>query len=190
MTPVRVASAAAAGALLVALAVHGLGGSSAAPATMGTAPVVDDPRLVLVSGRDDHGMVALDQVPLYDAPEGGHRVATVHDGTLAEVLAVDGQWLQVRAVEGGSQIGWIDDFHLRGEVRLVGAAPGCATTVAGRPRQGGTLVVVRELRQDKVWVETVTPPVTKGWAPRADVQELPPQGEHCGDIPPEDRHAH
>ncbi len=127
---------------------------------------------------------------MYDAPEGGHRVATVHDGTLAGGPFRRRPVAAGPSVEGGSQIGWIDDFYLRGEVRLVGAAPSCATTVAGRAREGGTLAVVRELRQDRVWVETVTPPVTKGWASRADVQELPPQGEHCGDIPPEDRHAH
>lgn len=186
----RVAAPAGAAALLVGLGLHGLDGAGSAPATMGTAAAVSHPRLVLVSGRDDHGMAATDRVPLYDAPEGHRRVATVHDGTLAEVLSTDGQWLQVRAVEGGSQIGWVDDFFLRGEVRLVGPAPSCETSVAGRPRDGGTVAVVRRLRQGKVWVETLTPPVARGWAPLADVQELPPQGTSCGDIPPDDKHSH
>jgi hypothetical protein len=187
---VRLGSALAASAVLVGVGVHGLGGSTGAPATPGTAPVVEEPRLVLVSGRDDHGMVVADQVRLYDEPEGDRTVSSVHDGTLAEVLSVDGQWLQVRTVEGPPAIGWVDDFSLRGQARLVGPAPSCRTEVDGEQRDGGTLVVVRELRQGRVWVETVSPPVVKGWAPREDLQELPPQGGSCGDIPPEDRHAH
>jgi hypothetical protein len=170
--------------------VHGLGHRSAAPDAVGAASSTTDPRLVLVSGRDDHGMVALERVPLYDSPEGSTRVATVRDGTLAQVLSVDGEWLRVRTVEGAARTGWVDDFHLRGEVRLVGPAPSCRTTVAGRPRDGGTLAVVRRLREGRVWVETLTPPQTAGWAPLADVQELPPQGTTCGDIPADDKHGH
>lgn len=164
------------------------GGATAAP-TPASPPAAAD-RLVLVSGRDDHGMVAQHRVTVYDAPEGAHAVGRIVDGTLARVVDSDGQWLRVTTVEGAAVTGWVDDFHLRGEVRLVGAAPSCATTVAGSTRDGGTLAVVRELRRGRVRVETVTPPVVEGWASRADVQELPPQGPHCGDIPPEDRHAH
>ncbi|MGZ4445785.1 MAG: hypothetical protein ACXVEC_03820 [Nocardioides sp.] len=190
MRAVRVVPAVGAAALLVALGLHGLGGSSAAPGRVGAPAAVPEPRLVLVSGRDDHGFVAEDTVPLYDAADGGHQVAAVHDGMLAEVLSVDGQWLQVRTVEGPAAIGWVDDFFLRGEVRLVGPAPSCRSSIDGHPREGGTLVVVRELKQGRVWVESETPPVEKGWAPRADVQELAPQGAACGDIPPDDKHAH
>jgi hypothetical protein len=186
----RLGSALAATAVLVGVGVHGLGGSAATPAAMGTPAVVAKPRLVLVSGRDDHGMVVADRVPLYDEPEGERSVSSVHDGTLMEVLSVDGQWLEVRAVEGPAAIGWVDDFFLRGQARLVGPAPSCRTEVDGEQRDGGTLVVVRELRQGRVWVETVSPPVVNGWAPREDLQELPPQGASCGDIPPEDKHAH
>ena len=190
MKVVRLGSALAVAAVLVGVGVHGHGGGTAAPATPGTAPVVTEPRLVLVSGRDDHGMVVAGRVSLYDEPEGERRVGSVPDGTLAEVLSVEGQWLRVRTVEGPSATGWVDDFFLRGQARLVGPAPSCRTTVDGDPRDGGTLVVVRKLRQGRVWVETVTPPVVHGWAPREDLQELPPQGGSCGDIPPDDRHAH
>lgn len=191
MKVVRLGSAVAAAAVLVGVGIHGLG-STAAPAPLGSTSgsVKVQPRLVLVSGRDDHGMVVADQVPLYDEPEGERKVGSVHDGTLAEVLTVDGQWLQVRTVEGPAAIGWVADFFLRGQSRLVGPAPSCRTEVHGEPREGGTLVVVRELRQGRVWVETLSPPVAKGWAPRADLQELPPQGASCGDIPLDDKHAH
>lgn len=190
MRTVRLGAALVAATVLLVAAVHGLGGSAATLATAESPAVVAKPRLVLISGRDDHGMVAAERVPLYDGPDGEHRIDAVFDGTLAEVLSTEGQMLQVRTVEGSEAIGWVDDFFLRGQARLVGAAPSCRSSVAGHPRQGGTLVVVRELRQDRVWVETVTPPLAQGWAPRADLQELPPQGGDCGDIPPDDRHAH
>ncbi|GAB3773005.1 hypothetical protein FB382_002724 [Nocardioides ginsengisegetis] len=190
MRLVRIGAPLGAAALLVAVGLHGLGGSSAAPASMGTPSVVEKPRLVMVSGRDDHGMVAEEKVPLYDGPDAAHQVDAVYDGTLAEVLSIDGQMLQVRTVEGRPAIGWVDDFFLRGEVRLVGKAPSCASSIDGRSREGGTIVVVRQLRQGRVFVESVTPPVTSGWASRDDVQELPPQGPQCGDIPLDDKHAH
>ncbi len=190
MTAVRLGLAAAAATLLLGAAVVVPGHGAPAPGTGEGASGTVEPRLVLVSGRDDHGMVAVHHVPLYDAPEGDHVVAAVHDGTLAEVLSTNGQWLQVRTVEGAAAIGWVDDFFLRGEARLVGPAPSCRTTVGGHQRDGGTLVVVRELRQGSVRVETVTPPVVRGWAPRGDLQELAPQGTRCGDIPPDDRHTH
>ena len=186
----RLAATGVAAALLVGVAGTVDWQDSPVPATADAAATSVEPRLVLVSGRDDHGMVVMDHVPLYDAPGSAEQVATVHDGTLAEVLSTDGRWLQVRAVEGRDAIGWVDDFYLRGEVRLVGAPPTCETTVDGRARAGGTLVVVRDLRAGRVRVETVTPPVVHGFAPRADVQELPPQGARCGDIPPDDAHAH
>ena len=112
-------------------------------------------RLVWVSGRDDHGMVAEESVPVYDAVEGHHVLGEVPDGTLARVLATDGQWLRVRTAEGNDRVtGWVDDFFLRGEVRLVGPAPSCRAPLGGRPRAGGTLVVVRDLRGGRARVET------------------------------------
>lgn len=186
----RLGTAAGAAALLVGAAAIGFDDGPGAPATVDAAATSVEPRLVLVSGRDDHGMVATDRVPLYDGPAGDREVAWVHDGTLVEVLATDGQWLQVRAVEGEPAIGWVDDFFLRGEARLVGPAPSCSVRVGGALREGGTVVVVRKLQAGRVLVETVTPPATRAWAWRSDLQELPPQGERCGDIPPEDRHAH
>lgn len=190
MSHARLGAAAAAAALLVGAAVVGGTHGPWAPAPVDAAATSVEPRLVLVSGRDDHGMVVTDDVPLYDAPEGDREVAAVHDGTLVEVLDTDGQWLQVRSVEGTPAIGWVDDFFLRGEARLVGAAPSCSVRFGGAVRDGGTLVVVRELEAGRVLVETVTPPVARAWAWRSDLQELPPQGERCGDIPPGDRHSH
>lgn len=190
MSRARLGTAVAAAALLVGVATVGATRGPWAPAPVDAAATSVEPRLVLVSGRDDHGMVAADRVPLYDAPEGDRQVALVHDGTLTEVLETDGQWLRVRAVEGPSAIGWVADFYLRGEARLVGPPPSCSVHLGGAAREGGTVVVVRRLDAGRVLVETVTPPVVRAWARRSDVQELPPQGVRCGDLPPGDRHAH
>lgn len=193
MSRARLGSALAGAALLVGAAV--LVGAAhpdepAPSAAVDAGSTTVEPRLVLVSGRDDHGMVVTPRVPLYDAPQGTRQVGDVRDGTLVEVLDTDGQWLQVRTVEGPDATGWVDDFVLRGEARLVGRAPSCAVRLGGDVRDGGTLVVVRRLEAGRVLVETVTPPVVRAWARRADLQELPPQGRHCGDVPPGDRHAH
>ncbi len=190
MRRARLGTAVAAAALLPGVAVIGGIHGPWTPATVDAASTTVEPRLVLVSGRDDHGMVVTDEVALYDTPEGDRQVAVVHDGTLAEVLDTEGQWLQVRTVEGGPAIGWVDDFVLRGEARLVGAPPSCSVRVGGTVRDGGTLVVVRRLEAGRVLVDTVTPPVVRAWARRSDLQELPPQGARCSDIPPEDRHSH
>lgn len=183
------AALAAAGILVVGAVVVGeVDRGDQATGVAASTPV--DPRLVLVSGRDDHGMVVAHRVPLYDAPRGEREVANVHDGTLVEVLEVDGQWLQVRAVEGPSSIGWVADFYLRGESRLVGAPPSCSVRLGDAVREGGTVVVVRRLDAGRVLVETVTPPVVRAWGRRSDLQELPPQGMRCGDVPAGDRSAH
>lgn len=191
MTRSRLVIAVALAGLLVAGAVAGLLADPAPPAAAGGDAPPAEARLVLVSGRDDHGMVALHEVPLYDAPDGERVVAEVHDGTLAEVLDYRGTWAQVRMVEGPPMLGWVDDFYLRGELRLVGAPPSCRSDIDGRARPGGTIVVVRELRGDRVRVESVTPPQASGWAARSDLQELPPQGPRCGDVPVDDTaHSH
>lgn len=189
MSRPRLATALVAAALLVGAAVIGEAVSDD-PTSADVASTTVEPRLVLVSGRDDHGMVVTDKVPLYDAPQGARQVGDVRDGTLVEVLETDGQWLQVSTVEGPDATGWVDDFVLRGEARLVGAPPSCSVRLGGDVRDGGTLVVVRRLEAGRVLVETVTPPVVRAWARRSDLQELPPQGRRCGDVPPGDRHAH
>lgn len=176
--------------LLVGGTAAGCGGSDDPTSADPAASSAPADRLVLVSGRDDHGMVAEEQVPVYDAPEGAHVTGRVADATLARVLDADGQWLRVETVEGAHRVGWVDDFFLRGEARLVGPAPSCSVRLAGERRTGGTLVVVRGLHDHRARVETVSEPTTTGWVDRAVLQELPPQGRRCGDVPPDDKHAH
>ena len=39
-------------------------------------------------------------------------------------------------------------------------------------------------------VETISEPTVSGWVSRGVLQELPPQGPRCGDVPLDDKHAH
>jgi hypothetical protein len=149
-----------------------------------------DGRLVLVSGRDDHGLVATAQVPVYDGPGSSHRTGAVPDGTLAHVTGTDGSWLHVVTAEGRPVDGWVDDFFLRGMVHLVGAAPSCRADVDGTPVTAGLQVVVRQLRGNQVLVSGVADPAMRGWAARSDVQELGPQPPGCGEDPPGSTHHH
>ena len=99
--------------------------------------------VVLVSGRDDHGLVQHDELPLYDAPAGTQPVGRVHDGRVARVLEARGDWFRVKALGQPAAEGWVNDFWLRGhavrtdagvQVRLVdAAADGAAVRVAVRP---------------------------------------------------------
>jgi hypothetical protein len=146
-----------------------------------------DGRLALLSGRDDHGLVQLDQVPLYDVANGTHVVGKVHDGTLVRVVERDRMAMRITTVEGPAMTGWVDDFYLRGEVRLVGAAPDCSVTVGHDDVEGGRPVVAYEVKDSRVLVQA---PELSGWVARGDVQELPPQGRKCGEDPPGSKHAH
>jgi hypothetical protein len=151
-----------------------------------------DGRLVLVSGRDDHGFEVAARVPVYDAPDSTHRVGTVADGTLAHVEEIDGSWLHVVSAEGRPVVdGWVDDFSLRGVVHLVGPSPSCRAQVDGRPVEAGLQVVVQQVQGNRVLVSGVADPAMRGWTTRDQVQELAPQqGTACAEDPPGGSHHH
>lgn len=69
--------------------------------------------IVMVSGRDDHGLLQLAEVPLHPQPEATAISAHIADGDFAEVLEVQGTWLHIRSVADSAAAGWIDDFYLR-----------------------------------------------------------------------------
>lgn len=148
-----------------------------------------DGRLVLVSGRDDHGMLAQEQVEVYDAPASTKASGRIPDGTLARVVQADGQWMRIETAEGKPVSGWIDDFFLRGEAHLVGPAPECRPQVSNQVQEAGLVVVVHGVREDEVLVESAGETPVRGWTPREAVQELPPQGDDCGEDP-EGGHEH
>lgn len=142
--------------------------------------------IVLVSGRDDHGALVAETVPLLAAPaaEGaGDEVGRVPDGTLVAVLGDDGgSWLEVATLDGGST-GWVDDYHLRGTAHVVGDPPACPTPlhaaadgpVLGELRASEQVEVVDHHRvggRDWAGVRTVQGRAL-GLVPMAWLQQLP-----------------
>ena len=76
--------------------------------------------ILLVSGRDDHGLLAQDRVTLVSAPGAAAQSGdpNVGDGTLVRVVAARGEWLRVRSLEGPRAEGWVNDYYLRGVVHV------------------------------------------------------------------------
>ncbi|MFE9093369.1 hypothetical protein [Streptomyces sp. NPDC007264] len=171
-------------ALTVRVAVGALALAAAAVVTAFLATAQDRPagtlsgdgRLVLISGRDDHGLVATARVALYRQPGDLTPVAQVKDGVLARVLSVSGSLLQVRTVDRASVQGWVDDFYLRGTVHLAGPAPVCRVRLGGRLLPAGEQAVVLDVRGSEARVRDVRTG-RSGWVPRSAVQELAPAPE-------------
>jgi hypothetical protein len=86
--------------------------ATAAPATAATSA---DNRIVLVSGRDDHGLLETPHIPLYPTPGSNAALALLHDGDFARVLEIRGNWLRIQALTPAQETGWIDDYYLRGK---------------------------------------------------------------------------
>lgn len=178
--------------LLLAVAVLLVGAATAACGTGGTTAEErpSDGRLAMVSGRDDHGLLAAETVAILDGPDSGHQVGTLADGTIVQAVGAEATWQQIRTVEGEPMEGWINDFYLRGQLRLVGPPPTCSARIGAHTVEGGTLVTIWQVNGDRVLVEGVADTHLRGWASRDDVQELPPQGTDCGEDPPGEGHTH
>lgn len=158
---------------LVTMATHATrAGGASPPARAGDGTG----RIVLVSGRDDHGLLATPEVTVLTEPNGAVPAGAVGDGTLAEVVATRGQWLEVRTVEGLRAQGWVDDFYLRGAVHLVGAPPSCGVRLGGRQRAAGEQATVERVVGGRVLVRTLGDRST-GWVDRRAVRELAPTAE-------------
>jgi hypothetical protein len=171
-------------ALLVGVAVLAVGGIAVAGAARptGGAPAGDG-RMVLVSGRDDHGLLADEHVALRSAPDkGATTVGEVDDGTLARVLEVRGSWLELATAEGPTVRGWVDDYYLRGILHLVGPAPTCQVPFAGGTLPEGEQAVVLDERAGRIRVRVARTGAT-GWVERSLAREIVP--EHCGQPDPE-----
>jgi hypothetical protein len=118
--------------------------------------------IVLVSGRDDHGLLVSKTVALSRLP-GGEATSRVPDGTLVRVEATHGEWLQVRALERTAARGWVNDFYLRGTAHL--------TRRAG-PFSRGAQVEMLAVDGARVQVRSLE---TRqgGWVSRRSLSELP-----------------
>lgn len=153
--PVRAAAIVALGAALgAALLLSGFGGESE-PAEV--------PRpIVLVSGRDDHGLLVQKTVGLSQFA-GGEENTRVPDGTLVRVEATRGEWLQVRTLERTSARGWVNDYFLRGTAHV---------TQRVAPFPLNAQVELLELAGARVRARSIETG-TVAWVPRAAVAELP-----------------
>lgn len=159
---------------LVALALVAGCSAQAAPLATGTRHVV------MLSGRDDHGLLASQDLPLTSGPASGGVVGLVASGTLADVLEVRMTRLKVRA---GDQTGWIDAFHTLGELRLAGPSPLCTVRVGAASFPAGTRVEVLAQRGDQVTVRLLDVSRRTGAVPRSQVVDLAPApGRPCPDL--------
>lgn len=139
-----------------------------------------DGAIVLVSGRDDHGLVVADELPLHASPDGA-QVATVAGDTLVRVHETQGTWLPVSTLEGEPVEGWIDDFLARGELHVVlPGAPACAVPTAEGELQPSARVRVTDAHTSADGsLELGVVPVTgdrEHHVERAWVRELPGPG--------------
>jgi hypothetical protein len=97
--------------------------------------------VVLVSGRDDHGLVRQAAVGLARSPGETTYPASVPDGTFARVLEQRSEWLRVRAI-GSDQEGWVNEFYLRRVA--VGLQPSRQVAfLDAAVREGAVMVLVR-----------------------------------------------
>ena len=137
--------------------------------------------VVLVSGRDDHGLLATPSVALSDTPE-GQPGAQVPDATLVAVVATRGEWLEVRTITGAAAQGWVNDFSLRAGAHLRAAAGRCNLTLAERPEGPGTIEVPANTQAKllevtevggTIWVKARPAGHPAGWIERSAVHELP-----------------
>jgi hypothetical protein len=133
--------------------------------------------VVMISGRDDHGLQASPTVLLTSRPGGGSVVGPVPDGTLVEVREVHGTQARVSA---SGVTGWVDDFALRGELRLAGPAPTCQVQLGSQRVPAGTRVEVLKLAGSLAQVRLLASPRTVVLVPRSWVTELAPApGQRC-----------
>ncbi len=72
--------------------------------------------VVMISGRDDHGLLQEPSVSLFSAPQGDTVVARTPDGTFARVVDQRGEWIRVQLLGNPQAVGWVDDYYLRSRV--------------------------------------------------------------------------
>jgi hypothetical protein len=119
-------------------------------------------QILLVSGRDDHGLLVQKTVGV-SRWIGGEPEAHVPDGTLVKVEATHGEWIQVRALERRPARGWVNDYYLRGTAHLT-------RPVSSFPMNAQ--VELLDVERERVRVRSLE---TKqvGWVPRHLVAENP-----------------
>jgi hypothetical protein len=77
---------------------------------------------VMISGRDDHGLLARPAIGLQRSPTDATVVGSVQDGTFVTVKREDRSWLLVRTLVAPIEEGWVNDHDLRAVAILDGRA--------------------------------------------------------------------
>lgn len=123
--------------------------------------------VVMISGRDDHGLLQEPTIALYDAPDGKTVVGHAGDGSFASVVDQRGEWIRVQLLGNPSIGGWVNDFYLRGRlIRTDGG--GQVDLVTSREIQGQLWLGVRPV--DK-------PQATPIWLNPAGLKEIGAQND-------------
>lgn len=110
--------------------------------------------VVLVSGRDDHGLVTDPEVVLLGAPDGSKPVGRILDGHVARVIDVRGTWLRVKSLDDPTVDGWLDDFFLRDRAVIDGEEQ--VRLLDARSTGGALQIYVRSVTDPSappIWVE-------------------------------------
>jgi hypothetical protein len=110
--------------------------------------------IVLVSGRDDHGLLEKPAVALQRSPTDLTVTGSVADGGFAHVLREDHSWLYVRSIAEPREEGWVNDHDLRA-VAVLTTRNVQVVFVDAAVRDGAVMVLVRERQESPdraVWV--------------------------------------
>ncbi|HEV2250544.1 MAG TPA: hypothetical protein VGT60_08560 [Candidatus Limnocylindria bacterium] len=118
--------------------------------------------VVLVSGRDDHGLVYRAAVGLQRSSDDATVVGSVPDGTFARVVDRRAEWLRIRSVGTDPQEGWINTFYLRDVA--VGLQPPRQVTFLDAAERDGTVMVLVRPRDE--------PDATGTWVAAASLREV------------------
>ncbi|HEX6289484.1 MAG TPA: hypothetical protein VFZ66_09855 [Herpetosiphonaceae bacterium] len=135
--------------------------------TSRTMPAAASGPIVLISGRDDHGLLAQATVALVRAPGSAEAVAQIADATVVRVLDERGEWLRVQTIASPQQSGWINDYHLRD--RALWTAHGVQVTfVDARMHDEQVAVAVRP-------IDSTAAPT---WVAASELREVGARDEH------------
>lgn len=116
--------------------------------------------VVLVSGRDDHGLVERPALALQRSPGDPAPAGSVPDGRFARIVRSDGPWRLLRAVAPPEAEGWIEDHYLRGEAVRTDVTP---------PRR--VTFLDAELRDGAAWIR-VRDGAGEAWVPASALREV------------------
>jgi hypothetical protein len=117
--------------------------------------------VVLLSGRDDHGLLADPFVALAGAPGEQAAAGRIRDGSFVRVLEQRGDWMRVQEIAAPHAEGWVDDYYLRdralradGQVQvsfvdaqLIGGEVSVAVRPLDRPTEPPVWVAASLLRE-------------------------------------------